>query len=343
MTLIEQIKELKRTFLEQLTAASTQEEIENIRVTFLGRKGSITQLTKELKNLSDTDKRQAGPVINSLKSECEGAFEEKKQAIETQLLKQATARKKAFDVTAYKTGLPKGSLHPYTHITQLVENIFISMGFEIADGPEVETEYYNFEALNVPANHPARDMQDTFWLNIPQLVMRTHTSNVQIRTMEQKRGPLAIVSLGRAFRHEATDASHDYMFGQLEGLLINKNIGLPQLLATTKTFLQAFFERKDLDIRVRPGYFPFVEPGVEIEMSCPFCTSGCSVCKKGKWIEICGAGLVHPNVLKYGGIDSTEYSGFAFGFGLTRLAMLKYNINDIRLLSSIKIDVLKQF
>ena len=217
------------------------------------------------------------------------------------------------------------------------------MGYKIAEGPELETEFYNFTALNIPEYHPARDIQDTFWLKIPGMLMRTQTSSVQIHEMAKKDLPIAILASGRCYRNEATDASHDFVFMQVEGLLIDKKISLANLLATLKTCLRAIFDKDDLEIRVRPGYFPFVEPGLEIDVLCPFCKSGCSVCKKTKWIEIVGAGLVHPNVLKHGGLDPKEYTGFAFGFGLTRLVMLKYGINDIRLLNSGKLEFLQQF
>jgi len=217
------------------------------------------------------------------------------------------------------------------------------MGFERADGPEIETDYYNFEALNIPEDHPARDMHDTFWLTLPNMLLRTHTSTVQIRAMEQRDKPLAIFAPGRAYRNEETDASHDFMFTQLETLLIDKNVSMANLLATAKTFLQKIFNKQNLEIRVRPGYFPFVEPGVEIDAQCPFCTQGCSVCKKTRWIELLGAGLVHPNVLKYGGVDTDIYSGFAFGLGIERLAMIKHGITDIRLFHQNKESFLKQF
>ena len=211
------------------------------------------------------------------------------------------------------------------------------------DGPEIETDYYNFEALNIPQNHPARDMQDTFWIDVPGLVMRTHTSNVQVRTMELHNPPFAIIAHGRTFRNEATDASHDCMFRQLEGLVVSEDASIAQLIATMQLFLRSYFKKESIKVRCRPSYFPFVEPGIEIDMSCPFCSSGCSTCKHSTWIEVVGAGLVHPHVLKAGGIDAQKYAGFAFGFGLTRLVMIKYGIKDIRLLHNPQIEFLKQF
>jgi len=217
------------------------------------------------------------------------------------------------------------------------------MGFELLDGPEVETDYHNFTALNIPGDHPARDMYDTFWLSSPGMLMRTHTSTVQMRAMKEKKLPLAGICTGRVFRHEAVDASHDHTFFQCEGILIDRNVTLAHLFGVIKEFLQTLFGSDELAIRTRPGFFPFVEPGVEIDMQCPFCSTGCSTCKKTRWIEVFPGGMIHPNVLKEAGIDPTEYSGFAFGFGLTRLAMLRYGIKDIRMLSNGKVKFLKNF
>lgn len=343
MPLKQQLESLKKSFYARLSQASDLDAMEDTRREFLGRTGSLAYLIKKLADLDAQDKRVLGPLVNQTKKELEHAFENQLNTIKKQLLARMTARMQQFDVTAYQPGQLRGSLHPYTLIIRKIENIFISMGFTIADGPEVETEYYNFEALNIPAHHPARDMQDTFWLTVPPLLLRTQTSTMQIHAMETQKPPIALIGHGRTFRYEATDASHDFMFQQVEGLYIDKNVSLAHLFATTKTFLQTLFDQKSLDIRVRPGYFPFVEPGVEIDMSCPFCKAGCSVCKKSKWIEICGAGLVHPNVLKKSAIDTKTYNGFAFGFGLTRLVMLIHKIHDIRLISSLDLNVLQNF
>ncbi|HJZ24141.1 MAG TPA: phenylalanine--tRNA ligase subunit alpha [Candidatus Babeliales bacterium] len=343
MKFVESIESIHKNFIEQLKNSNTLSQLEDVRIIFLGRKGTIAALMKELTQLSVEEKRILGPKLNQLKQTCETLFDEKYNKIKRLQQEQENLKKASFDVTASYRKVTQGSLHPYTHIIQQIEDIFIPMGFEIADGPEVETDFYNFKALNIPDNHPARDMQDTMWLQIPQLLMRTQTSPIQIRAMQHQKPPIALLAHGRCYRNEATDASHDYMFMQTEGLFIDKGVSLAHLFATTQNFLQAIFEKKDLEIRVRPGYFPFVEPGVEIDMSCPFCSHGCSTCKQTRWIEICGAGLVHPNVLRYGGIDPSIYSGFAFGAGLTRLTMLKYKMSDIRLLSSLEVDVLKQF
>lgn len=343
LDLKELLPKIEKEYYTELANANTDELLEQLRIKFLGRQGSLTILFQALKDLNLEDKKIFGPIINNLKKETQEAFDKTKDKILKEKIDAQNLKSINFDVTAYKPDTNFGTLHPYTTTIEKVEDIFISMGFEIVDGPEVETEYHNFEALNIPKNHPARDMQDTFWLTLPNLLMRTHTSSVEVHTMKNRKPPIAIAAHGRCYRNEATDASHDFMFMQVEGLFIDKNVSLANLFATVKNFLQAIFEKKDLNIRIRPSYFPFVEPGVEIDMSCPFCQTGCSVCKKTRWIEICGAGLTHPNVLRSCGINPEQYSGFAFGFGLTRLVMLKYGITDIRLLHSNKIDFLKQF
>lgn len=338
-----QIAKLQQSFVEQLNTATTAAHLEDIRVAFLGRKGSLADLMTAMKSMSVEEKREFGPLLNALKQEMEQQFTAKQDALVAHEREQKALQQKHFDVSAYKPGTLHGSLHIYTKLIERIEDIFISMGYEIADGPEAESDYYNFQALNIPQNHPARDMQDTFWLNVPDMLIRTHTSSVQVREMEKKGAPLAVIAPGRVYRHEATDASHDFMFSQVEGLVVGKNISMSHLLATAKTFLQEFFEKKDLNIRVRPGFFPFVEPGIEIDMTCPFCTSGCSVCKQTQWIEIMPGGLVHPNVLRAGGIDPEQYSAFAFGAGIERIAMIKHGIDDIRLFHSGSVEFLKQF
>ena len=337
------ISNVEKEFHAALKKCSTPDKLEEIRIAFLGRQGHIITLMGHLKSLSVDEKRIFGPLLNKLKQDLQKAFTQKQTKLSSSSAQAAIDKQKYFDVTAYKKPLLHGTLHIYTKLIEQLEDIFISMGYQVADGPEVETDYYNFEALNIPADHPARDMHDTFWIDMPNLLMRTHTSTVQIHAMEKSTPPLAVIAPGRAYRNEAVDASHDFMFGQIEGLLIDKNVSMANLLATAQVFLQAIFNKKKLDIRVRPGYFPFVEPGVEIDAQCPFCKKGCSTCKQTTWIELMGAGLVHPNVLKCGGIDTKKYSGFAFGLGLSRLAMLKYGINDIRLLHSSKINFLNQF
>lgn len=337
------ISTTKKDFKEALNAAHDTTALEAVRVTFLGRQGKLADLMGHLKSLSVDEKREFGPLLNTLKDECAQEFEQKEKSLASQAVKEELKKQQYFDVTAYKPHTLSGSIHPITQIVDHIEDVFISMGYRIVDGPEVETTFYNFEALNIPAEHPARDMWDTFYVNVPDLLLRTHTSPVQVHAMEENKPPLAVIAPGRCYRHEATDASHDFVFMQLEGLYVDKNVSVSNLLATVKAFLQAIFESKKIELRVGPSYFPFVEPGLDICMSCVFCSNGCPTCKYSGWIEIAGAGIIHPHVLKSVNIDPSIYSGFAFGFGITRLAMLKYGIPDIRLLHSGKVNFLEQF
>jgi phenylalanyl-tRNA synthetase alpha chain len=337
------ITQLQQAFTQELAETHSLEALEGIRISYLGRQGKIAALMVQLKHATLEEKRILGPLLNTLKAACESALLTKKKQLEELMQSEATQQERYFDVTANIPANQQGSLHIYTHLIEQLENIFISMGFTIVDGPELETDYYNFEALNIPADHPARDLHDTFWLSNPGFLLRTHTSTVQIRSMQTIKPPLALFSTGRCYRNEATDATHEFMFMQGECLLVDTHVSIANVLATAQTFLQRFFEKEDLTIRVRPGYFPFVEPGFEIDASCPFCTQGCSVCKRTRWIELLGAGLVHPHVLQSCSIDPEKYRGFAFGFGLERLAMIKYNITDIRLFHSSKLSFLTQF
>ena len=343
MKLKELFEQFTATYYPALEQAQSDDMLEAVRIAYLGRTGLLTQLMDELKPLALEDKKEWGPKLNTLKQEAMSQYEAKKELLFKQKLEQDAAKKANFDVTSYKPDHQKGSLHPYTHIIERIEDIFISMGFARAQGPEVETDFYNFEALNIPANHPARDMQDTFWLPMANTLLRTHTSTMQIRAMRNQKPPIALFAPGRVFRHEATDATHDFMFTQCEGLFVAENVSMANLFATIQHFMQELFEDKNLKIRLRPSYFPFVEPGVEVDISCPFCTEGCSTCKRTRWIELGGAGLVHPNVLKACNIDQEAYSGFAFGFGIERLLMLMYSISDVRILRSGKLEFLRQF
>jgi len=336
------IRNIKTDFSNQLANARTLEDLEQVRIQFLGRNGALSELTKQMRELSPEEKRVVGPLLMNVKEEIQQAFDNAHAQLLDAQARFEKEKQRNFDVTASRRPSLEGSLHVYTQIIQKLEDIFISMGYRVVDGPEVEADYYNFEALNIPSDHPARDMQDTFWLNIPGMLLRTQTSNVQIHTMEKDHAPLAIVSPGRVYRNEARDASHEFMFMQLECLYIDKNVSMANLLYTTQTFLEAVFE-KETKIRVRPSYFPFVEPGVEIDASCPFCKSGCAKCKFSTWIELLGAGLVHPHVLRAGGIDPEVYSGFAFGMGIDRLAMIKHDIDDVRHFKSNKMAFLEQF
>jgi phenylalanyl-tRNA synthetase alpha chain len=337
------IEQLRNELHNEIKETKTVSDLEALRIKYLGRNGSITGTMALLKDLSVDDKKVIAPLLNELKKWAEELYQTTKETLENQSKTQENLKKLNFDVTAYKKTDETGSLHIFTKIVEQLEDIFISMGYDIASGPEVVTDYYNFEALNIPAHHPARDLQDTFWLTNPQYLLRTHTSTVQIQEMENQSVPLAVFAPGRVYRNEATDATHDFQFMQGEGLFIDKNISVAHLLATSKAFLRAFFEKDDLEIRARPGYFPFVEPGIEIDASCPFCKTGCSICKHTGWIELMGSGMIHPNVLRMSGIDPEIYSGFAWGFGIERLTMVKHGITDIRLFRSGKIDFLKQF
>lgn len=338
-----QIDSIKNSYATALAHANSAEALEQVRVIFLGRQGHVSDLMAHLKNASLEEKRICGPLLNELKQELQQTFQDKETSLRNAQEQAVLAQQKSFDVTAYQYQPLAGSLHVYTHLIEHFENIFMTMGYEIASGPEVETEYHNFNALNIPENHPARDMQDTFWTRIPHLLMRTQTSPVQVREMEKQGAPVAIVAPGRVYRNEQIDASHSFMFTQIEGLVVDKQISLGNLLATIKHFLALVFERDDIAIRARPGYFPFVEPGIEIDAACPFCSSGCSICKKTGWIELMGSGLVHPHVLRTCGVDPDIYAGFAFGLGIERIAMIKYGITDIRLFHTGRTDFLKQF
>ncbi len=341
--LLNQIEIITKERNEALTTISTEKDIEHVHTTFLGRKGIVTTLMDALKLLPLEDKKVCGPLISQFKTETQKLLDDLLLNIQQQNINHKQAHEKYFDVSAYKHSELQGSTHIYTKIINDLEDVFISMGYDIIDGPEVENEYHNFESLNIPADHPAREEEDSFFLKKPGLLLRTQTSSVQARAMRHSKPPIAFFSPGRVYRREATDQTHDYLFTQAEGLLIDKNISVSNLIATARTFLQKIFESDTLNIRVRPGYFPFVEPGLEIDASCPFCKNGCSVCKRTSWIELLGSGMVHPNVLKAGNINPQEYSGFAFGMGIERIAMIKYGINDIRLFHSSKIKFLDQF
>lgn len=337
------LESIGRDFAQEIATVATINDLENLRIAYLGRSGKMADLMAHLKGLAPEQKQLFGPLLNQLKQDMLQAYSLKKQHfIEQNALKQLQ-QQRYFDVTIEKKPSCSGSIHPLTQTTNAIRNIFLSMGYKLLEGPEAEHEFYNFEALNIPESHPARDMWDTLWLNVPKMLLRTHTSSVQIHAMEKKELPLAVLAMGRVFRHEATDATHDFMFNQAEGLVIDKNISLSDLLGTIEAFCKLFFKKDDLKIRVRPSYFPFVEPGIEIDITCIFCTTGCATCKKTKFIEVAGAGLVHPNVLKSVHIDPRVYSGFAFGFGIDRLAMLKNKITDIRYFASGNIAFLNQF
>jgi len=341
--LSQELDTIKKEFAAALAIVRDENSLESIRIAFLGRKGKIAELMEQLKNLSIEKKKIIGPQLNQFKIETQEQLDARATLLKQEITTQQNLAQKNFDVSAYTYNELKGTSHIYTQIINDLEDVFISMGYNIVDGPEVENEYYNFESLNIPADHPARDADDSFFLEKKGLLLRTQCSNMQARAMEKTQPPIAIFSPGRVYRQEATDQTHDFLFTQAEILLVDKNISVSNLLATAHTFLRKIFDNETLEIRVRPGFFPFVEPGLEIDASCPFCSTGCSVCKHTRWIELLGTGMVHPNVLRSSRIDPTIYSGFAFGMGIERIAMIKYGINDIRLFHSSKIKFLNQF
>jgi phenylalanyl-tRNA synthetase alpha chain len=334
---------------KDLAKAKTLEDFESLHLVYFGRKqGLITQNMQKMKDLSPEQKAEVGRAANIAKNKVGEAFDRKRIEL-TGGGKEKKATKGFFDMTMPGDARGVGNIHVLSQVQEEVERIFSQMGFAIMDGPEIESEYYNFEGLNIPADHPARDMQDTFFVKGKKdekhggMVLRTHTSPVQVRTMEKYGAPLRVIIPGRVFRNEATDASHDATFYQVEGLLLDENISLSHLKGVMAEFLSRLFG-KEVKVRFRPGYFPFVEPGLELDFSCAICEGkGCRVCKGSGWVEFMGAGMVHENVLKAGGIDTKKYQGWAFGFGLTRLVMMRHEINDIRLLSNGDLRFVKQF
>ncbi len=327
--------------LESIRDAATLEDLEAVRVDVLGRKGKLAQLGKQLGTLPPEERAEFGKALNAAKQTLEPAFETKKAQLETAALDRRL-QSEWFDLTLPAPGPRRGSLHPVTQIQSEIEHLFLSLGFAVLDGPEVETEYHNFDALNIPRDHPARDAQDTFWLTDGNL-LRTHTSPVQVRGMERLGAPLRVIAPGRVFRNEEVDASHEHTFYQIEGMMIDREVSIGHLVYFMKTMLGGVFHR-EVSVRLRPGFFPFVEPGFELDLGCLICGGpGCPVCKQSGWVELMGCGLVHPNVLRMSGIDPEQWNGFAFGLGLTRLAMMRYGIDDIRLLQSGDLRFLNQF
>ncbi len=338
------MKEIREQFLADLAKAGTPRNVEEVRIRYLGRKGAITTLAKntDFSKMSPDQRRRFGQELNELKRLAEEEIARAMKSVADAAGGVARAKAAAkLDLTLPGTGHGVGCLHPIALVQMELEDIFQAMGFMVLAGPEVETEYYNFDSLNIPGDHPARDMQDTFWLTNGML-MRTHTSANQVRALERFGAPMRAIFPGRCFRYEAIDASHENTFFQLEGLLVDRGISVANLIAVMKALLGEVFHR-DVAVRLRPGFFPFVEPGFELDLQCVLCGGkGCSTCGDG-WIELIPCGLVHPRVLEYGRIDTSEFSGFAFGLGLTRLAMMKFGIPDIRLFNSGDIRFYEQF
>jgi len=362
----DELKRIEQSAEQEIARAATLDELEERRIQFLGReKGALTLILRQLKDLPPAERGKVGEQANRLRQSIEALIGERAAALRRSS-HESVLQKERLDVTRPGRRIPRGHLHPITKVLGEVEDIFLRMGFTVAEGPEIETEYYNFDALNIPANHPARDMWDTFWLKnsksqitnpkqipnsklqIPdktsgRLLLRTHTSPVQIRYMEKHNPPVRIISPGIVYRHEATDASHDIEFWQIEGLAVDRGISIANFKAVVERFFSELFG-KNTPIRLRPSYFPFVEPGFEVDMSCTYCNGkGCAVCQQSGWLEMMGAGMVHPNVFKAVGYNPREVQGFAFGMGFDRLAMMKYKIPDIRLMRSGDLRFLTQF
>ena len=336
-----EIEKIKTEIDKELNNANTLSSLEEVRVKFLGKKGEITSLMQTLREVPNEQKREMGMLLNGIKVFVEDKIKEKLSELKENEYKIKLENAKKYDFTL-PTQQEQGSLHPRTIIQKQVEDLFISMGFVVEDGNEIETEFNNFDAVNVPANHPARDTQDTFWLTTGE-VLKTHTSASQNRIIRKYGAPCKAIFPGRCFRNEELDAGHENTFFQIEGIVIDKNVSVANLIYFVKTTLSKLFG-KNLDVRLRPGFFPFTEPSFEMDVECPFCNGkGCSTCKNSGWIELCPCGMIHPNVLTMAGVDSNAYSGFAFGLGLDRLTMIMNNIQDIRLLNSGNIKFLKNF
>jgi len=327
--------------LAAIAAAENEAALKRVESDLFGRAGTITLLVKEVSSLPKAQRPDAGKRRNRLKVELQAALA-RRQATLSELALDRELTSAGFDPSEPGPCVPTGSLHPVTVVRNELIDLFSAMGFCWRDGPEIETEFYNFEALNIPKDHPARDSQDTFWLEDGTL-LRTHTSPVQIRSMLRSRPPLKVVVPGRCFRQETVDASHEHSFYQMEGLVVDRGVSTANLIHSMKTCLREIL-RREVSVRLRPGFFPFVEPGFELDVNCPFCGGqGCAVCKQSGWIEILPCGMVHPAVLQAGGIDPEEFTGFAFGMGLTRVAMLRYEIDDIRLMMGGDLRFLDQF
>jgi len=341
--MLEKLESAYQTFTSELGSLKAQADVLNLKSNYLGKKGQVSEILKSLKDATPEQRKEIGPKANEIKAKMQIDIADKLSTIELEEINNKLAMNK-IDISLTdnlkEDSNNHGGMHPRTLIRQEIEDIFLSMGFDILDGPHIETEFYNFEALNIPGDHPARDMQDTFWFKDEKSeegnkhLLRTHTSTIQVRGMQGRKPPFKFIAPGTVFRCERTDASHEMVFQQLEGMMVGKDISVANLIYFMKQTLKEIFKR-DVEVRLRPGFFPFVEPGFELDIKCQVCAGkGCSVCKKVGWVELLPCGMVHPNVLRAGGIDPEEYNGFAFGLGLDRLVMMKYGIDDIRHLQS---------
>ncbi|MGV2874996.1 phenylalanine--tRNA ligase subunit alpha [Macrococcus capreoli] len=330
MELKDKLQALKEEAVQKVQAIAEKKELQDIKVSYLGKKGVITGLMKEMKSLPNEEKPMFGQLVNDARQTVEKAIAEVEEKIQREMINRKLASE-TVDITLPGKELVSGASHPLNRIVEDIEDLFVGLGYEVVEGYEVESDYYNFEALNLPKSHPARDMQDSFYIS-DEVLMRTHTSPVQARTLEARKGqgPVKIICPGKVYRRDSDDATHSHQFTQIEGLVVDENIKMSDLKGTLEYFAKKMFG-EDREIRLRPSFFPFTEPSVEVDISCFKCKGkGCNVCKGTGWIEILGAGMVHPNVLEMAGFDSKKYSGFAFGMGPDRIAMLKYGIEDIR-------------
>jgi phenylalanyl-tRNA synthetase alpha chain len=331
---------LSRQALDEVAGSHDLSALDDVRVRWLGKKGTLTEQLKSLGALPAAERPAAGQRINEAKQALQVALDQRKDALERVRVEKELLSGRV-DVTLPGRGEERGALHPVTRARQRIEMIFRRAGFDVAEGPEIEDDFHNFEALNIPPDHPARAMHDTFYFPDGRL-LRTHTSPVQIRALVARGAPLSVIAPGRVYRCDS-DVTHTPMFHQLEGLVVGENVSFANMQAILHKFVQAFFER-DLKMRLRPSYFPFTEPSAEVDMSCVFCGGeGCRICKHTGWLEISGCGMVHPNVLKASGVDPEKYTGYAFGMGIDRLAMLRYGVNDLRLLFENDLQLLQQF
>lgn len=329
--MLESIKEIELKFQQDLSHAANTQDLETIKVKYLGKKGPLQDLMKELKDISQEHRPAMGKLINDLKVQLENALAAAKSKL-VEIEEEIALKAEAIDVTLPGRRKSLGRRHVISHALEEILDILISMGFSVEGGPEIDTDYYNFEALNFPPEHPARDLQDTFYIS-SDVLLRTHTSNIQARVMEKKKPPIRIIAPGKCYRNESVTARSHVFFHQVEAIYIDKDVSFSDLISTLELFIQRLFH-KEIKMRFRPSYFPFVEPGLELDIHCLACNgAGCPICKHTGWLEIAGAGMVHPEVLINGGIDPEEFSGFAWGMGIERLVMLKYGIRDIRIFS----------
>ncbi|MFC4891685.1 phenylalanine--tRNA ligase subunit alpha [Pseudofrancisella aestuarii] len=334
------VNEMKDKALHEVVEANDRKILEDIRVKYLGKKGELTGMMKLIATLPNEEKPMLGQAVNIAKQALQDALNEKLSILEQKEINEKLTKEK-IDITLPGVGQSQGNLHPITNTLNRIESFFKQNGFDIEFGPEIESDYYNFETLNIPSHHPARAMHDTFYVDGTH-VLRTHTSGVQIRTMEKRNPPIRIIAPGRVYRCDS-DITHTPMFHQVEGLLVDKEVSFADLKGLLHAFLSSFFE-KDLKVRFRPSYFPFTEPSAEADIECVMCNGkGCRVCKQTGWLEVLGCGMVHPKVLKAGNIDSEEYQGFAFGMGVERLSMLRHGIDDLRMFFENDLRFLKQF